>query len=664
MPSRTEYRPAIDGLRAIAVLAVIAFHARWTGSGTPMLKGGYFGVDVFFVISGYLISRFIFKELESGTFSLARFYERRARRILPALLLVLAASSLFGFLILTPRPLSEFSESVLAAIGFVANVFFWLRTDYFQEPGELTPLLHTWSLSVEEQFYVLFPLMLIATWRYLKRFVAPLLLFGTAVAFILAYLENSRNPSAAFYLFQYRAWEPLVGAVVALLEPFRSRFPQRAAAFIPSLGLGMIAYSITFLDGQIAIVAVAGTALVLLFEGSDPTSQLLASKPLTSIGLISYSLYLWHQPVFVFARSYLINAPTAPVYALLIAICIILSAISWRFVEQPFRKKSFGTARFLVAAGAFTMLLVGTAIPSVLTNGWPQRYTIEQLALLAADPARGVAVVDGRNCRRTSVEDACVIGLEDTKPTFAVLGDSHAEALSASLGDLFKTMSVSAYLYTYPACPFIADVGELGTASPCPQYENDVIRALREHRIASVIINDRNTAYIVGTRFNNGEGGVEPGAAFPFAPIGFKGGDPERVASMARALQTTLLRLLEMGIKVYYVLPIPEAGWHVPRTIVKLTARHMLPLTTSLPRYFERNKIVLDIARDLSIDHKDFVPIYPHKTFCDETARCYTHDSTIFYTDTDHLSREGAKLLVKRIADSLNASPGAAQTSN
>lgn len=629
-----------------------------------MLKGGYFGVDVFFVISGYLISRFIFNELESGTFSLAKFYERRARRILPALFLVLAVSSLFGLLTLTPRPLSEFSESVLAAIGFVANIFFWLRTDYFQEPGELTPLLHTWSLSVEEQFYVLFPLMLIAISRYLKRFMAPLLLLGTAAAFILAYLEHSRNPSAAFYLFQYRAWEPLVGAVVALLEPFKSRFPQRAAAFIPSLGLGMIVYSITFLDGPIAIVAVAGTALVLLFEGRDLASRLLAAGPLTSIGLISYSLYLWHQPVFVFARSYLVNAPTAPVYVLLIVVCIILSAISWRFVEQPCRKQSFATKRFLVSAGTFAVLLIGTATPSVLTNGWPQRYTAEQLALLAADPARGVAVVEGRNCRRTSVDDACIIGLKDAQPTFAVLGDSHAEALTGPLGDLFRTNSVSAYVYTYPACPFIADVGELGTTSPCPRYEEDVIRALREHRITSVIINDRSTAYIVGTRFNNGEGGVEPGTPFPFAPTGFKGSDPERIASMTTALQTTLLRLLEMGIKIYYVLPVPEVGWHVPRTIVKLTARHMLPLTTSLPRYFERNKIVLDLARDLSIHHKDFVPIYPHKTFCDETARCHTHDSTIFYSDTDHLSREGAKLLVKAIAGSLNASSGAAQTSN
>jgi peptidoglycan/LPS O-acetylase OafA/YrhL len=652
MLSRTEYRPTIDGLRGIAVLAVIAFHARWSVSGTPILRGGYFGVDVFFVISGYLIARFIFKELKNGTFSLPRFYERRARRILPALFLVIAISSALAFLTLTPRPLLEFSKSVIATIGFVANIFFWWRTDYFAEPGDLTPLLHTWSLSVEEQFYFLFPLMLVATWRYARGFVTPLLLAGTAAAFVLC-LENSSDQSAVFYLFQYRAWEPLAGVVVARLEPFKFQFSPNIAAFLPGVGLGLIAYSMIFLGGQIAIVAVVGTALVIFFEGDDPASRLLAARPLASIGVISYSLYLWHQPAFVFARSYLINAPTVQNYVVLVLGCMVLSAISWRFVEQPFRSRSFGTRQFSRAASGAAVLLLVATVASLTTNGFPQRYSPEQLALLAADPARGVAFVDGRNCRRTTVADACIIGKKETDPAFAVLGDSHAETLTGPLSDLFETMSVSAYVYTYAACPFIADVGQVGSNSPCPKFEEDVIGALREHHITSVIVNDRSTAYIVGTRFDNGEGGVEPGPPFPFAPIAFRGDNSERVASMTAALRKTLLRLIDLGIKVYYVLPVPEVGWNVPRTVVKLTARHGSPLTTSLPTYFERNRIVLDLANDLS-GLKGFVPIYPHEVFCkEETERCYTHGTTMFYTDTDHLSREGAELLVKSIAERL-----------
>jgi peptidoglycan/LPS O-acetylase OafA/YrhL len=658
MLSRSDYRPAIDGLRAIAVLAVIAFHARWSVSGTPMLKGGYFGVDVFFVISGYLISRFIFNELENGTFSLAGFYERRARRILPALFLVLAVSFVFAFLTLTPRPLVEFSKSAIATIGFVANVFFWWKTDYFAEPGDLTPLLHTWSLSVEEQFYIVFPLLLIGAWRYARPLLTPVLLIGTATLFILAYFKNSSDQSAAFYLFQYRAWEPLAGVLVARFEPFRFRFPPIVAGFLPGVGLAMIICSMIFLGGRIAIVPVIGTALVIFFEGGDPASRLLAAKPLSWIGLISYSLYLWHQPVFVFARSYLINAPTAAVYVVLVLACIVLSAISWCFVEQPFRRRSFETRRFVIAAGAAAALLIFSGIPPLMTDGLPQRYAPEQLALLAADPERGVASVDGRNCRRTNVTDACVIGKNHTDPTFAVLGDSHAEALTSSLGDLFETMSVSAYAYTFAACPFIADVGEVATNSPCPKYEDDVLGALRAHRITNVIINDRSTAYIVGTRYDNGEGGVEPGDPFPFAPTGFTGSNSERVASVTAALRKTLLRLLDMGIKVYYVLPVPEVGWNVPRTVVKLTARHGLPLTTSLPAYLDRNRIVLDLARDLS-SHKGFIPVYPHEVFCkEETGRCHTHNAAIFYTDTDHLSREGAELLVKAIAEKLRDASG------
>jgi hypothetical protein len=425
----------------------------------------------------------------------------------------------------------------------------------------------------------------------------------------------------------------------------------------------MIVCSMVFLGGQIAIVPVIGAALVILFGGSDPVSRLLATRPLSSLGLISYSLYLWHQPVFVFARSYLINTPTGPTYVVLILVCIVLSAMSWLFVEQPFRKRSFGTRRFFVAAGIAALLLFGATLPSLMTDGFPQRYSPEQLALLAADPERGVAFVDGRNCRRITVTDACIIGKKQTKPTFAVLGDSHAETLTGPLDDLFKTMSVSAYVYTYAACPFIADVGAVGANSPCPRFEDDVISALREHHITSVIINDRSTAYIVGTRFDNGEGGVEPGDPFPFAPVGFSGNDLKRVVSMTAALRTTLLRLLDMGIEVYYVLPVPEVGWHVPWTVVKLTARHGLPLTTGLPLYLKRNRIVLDLARDLS-SHKGFVPIYPHDVFCkEETERCYTtHNSTIFYTDTDHLSREGAELLVKMIAGKLESA--AAENSN
>ncbi|MFZ2159398.1 MAG: acyltransferase family protein [Bradyrhizobium sp.] len=655
----TAYRPEIDGLRAFAVLSVIFFHAHLSAFGVEPFKGGYVGVDIFFVISGYLIGGIIFGELGRGTFSLAHFYERRARRILPALLLVIAASVIAGLLVMTPAPFLEFARSIFAVIFFVANIFFYKREDYFAEPGALTPLLHTWSLSVEEQFYLLFPLLMMLVWRFARPTLTPLLVAATLASLALAIHTDRSDPSAAFYLFHNRAWEILAGSLLAKLERRRGPAWAAMAGAWPAVGMGCLAASICLLGAQETSIgwntglAVAGTALIIRFgHRSDPVSRLLARRPLVGLGLISYSLYLWHQPVFAFARLYLLNAPGNAIFLALILLCVCLAYLSWRFVELPFRRRDAFTRRQLAIAviGSSAVLLVSAAL-SEFTGGFPQRFAADQLTLLALKPQRGTAVVNGRDCRRQSIEDACIIGRAQTDPTFAVLGDSHAETLTGPLGRALNELSLAAYVYTYPACPFIAGIETAGKKTPCAEFEESVFAALRAHRITSVIINDRSTAYITGTTFDNGEGGVEPGPPTVIRPVGFAGSDAERVSGSAAALRSTLLRLLEMGITVYYVLPVPEVGWNVPRTLVKLVAQNRLPLTTSLPVYLARNRIVLGIVRDLQ-DKKGFVPIYPHRMLCsNETARCYTHDAnTVLYTDTDHLSREGADRLTAVIS--------------
>lgn len=643
----SDYRPEIDGLRAVAVLAVLLYHIDHN-----LLPGGYFGVDVFFVISGYLISQRIFSELQAGNFSILSFYHRRARRILPALIVVLLASSIAAAAILPPAQLIEYSYSALAAFGFFANIFFWFKTDYFAEPADLTPLLHTWSLSVEEQFYIFFPIIILIAWRYFRRAVTPLLLVATAAACVLSYRAASNTPNSAFYLFQYRAWELMIGVAIARLGSRR-----KAGYGLPELGLGLIGTSFFLFGSRFPFLPVVGSALVIMFPTAGLACTVLRLRPMLTIGLMSYSLYLWHQPVFALARAYMINAPTMATYAILAVLCIGLSYASLTLVERPLRDSRFPLHKFIWTIGLASTCLVAVAAAVIVTKGFPQRYTDLQIALLDSKPERNVAIVDGRVCRRMRTDDACIIGNANVEPTFAILGDSHAEALTGSLSDMLRQKSLSAYVYTYPACPFIIGVGQAGTNSPCPQFVNDVLKSIASHKIRNVIINDRATAYITGTRFNNGEGGIEPGENFPFAPSAFMGTDSERSSAVTVALHETLKQLLDSGVRVFYVLPIPEAGWNVPRVMAKLMAKKLPPPTTGLDTYLARHSNALAVAQELN-SRAGFIPIYSHEAFCnDVNRRCRLSDGKqIYYSDTDHLSGDGAKLIVDAIADAIQKS--------
>ena len=346
-----RYRPEIDGLRAIAVVAVILFHA-----GFALFGGGFVGVDVFFVISGFLITSIIVEELKTGRFSVLRFYERRARRILPALFTVMAACVPFAYRLLSPDDLKDFAQSLAAICLFASNVLFWGESGYFDTQAELKPLLHTWSLAVEEQFYVVFPLLLLAAWR-LGRGVLLALIGAIAVASLFTSVDEVRNfPSAAFYLLPSRAWQLLVGALASLVA---DRWPS-AALRQPAVrlaseafgwgGMAMIVMALFLFDEQTpfpglnAALPTVGTVLVLL-GASDRTSvgRMLAWRPLVGLGLISYSAYLWHQPLFAFTKHALLADLPTDLAIVLCAVTIVLAYLSWRYVEQPFRNRSSAT---------------------------------------------------------------------------------------------------------------------------------------------------------------------------------------------------------------------------------------------------------------------------------------------------------------------------------
>lgn len=360
------YRKEIDGLRALAVMPVILFHA-----GFEWFSGGFVGVDVFFVISGYLITGIILEELEAGKFTLAGFYERRARRILPALFFVMLACLPFAWWWMLPFELEAFGESLAAVAVFASNILFWLKTDYFAATAEQIPLLHTWSLAVEEQYYLLFPLFMLLVWRFAKHWLVGLIVLIAILSLGWSEWLWRHSVEANFYLIPGRAWELMLGALTTLYLR-RNPFPQGPVAQLAGvLGLALLVYAVLFFDdgipfpGLYALVPTLGTVLLILFATQQSwVGKLLSCRLLVGVGLISYSAYLWHQPLFVFARMQSLDEPGAWLMGALSLAALVLAWFSWRFVEKPLRNRSRFTRKQI-----FSMALLGSLF-FIAIGGW------------------------------------------------------------------------------------------------------------------------------------------------------------------------------------------------------------------------------------------------------------------------------------------------------
>ena len=374
-----KYRQEIDGLRAIAVIPVILFHA-----GFEYFSGGFVGVDVFFVISGYLITTIILSEKEQGTFSILNFYDRRARRILPALFLVMLVSLPFAWFWLLPSDMKDFSESLIAVSTFSSNILFWQETGYWGVDNELKPLLHTWSLAVEEQYYLLFPLFLMLVWRCGKNGILVWFIFLAALSLALSQWGAYNHPTANFFLLPTRAWELAIGASIACFFLFKRQATQIILSHkltnevLGFIGLFMICYSVlvfneaTPFPSLYALYPTIGTGLIIFFSSKNTlVGKLLGSKILVAIGLISYSAYLWHQPLFAFARHRSLTEPSALLFISLSLLTFLLAYLSWQYIEKPFRikgKLSGKTVATFAATGSALFIAIGIA--GHITNGF------------------------------------------------------------------------------------------------------------------------------------------------------------------------------------------------------------------------------------------------------------------------------------------------------
>lgn len=466
-----KYRKEVDGLRAFAVLPVIFFHA-----GFELFSGGFVGVDVFFVISGYLITTIILTDLGNGQFSISDFYERRARRILPALFLVMLVCVPFALLFLLPSDLESFSKSLVAVPLFVSNIFFWRDSGYWDVSADLKPLLHTWSLSVEEQFYLFFPIFLMGFWRFGKKKILAVLLGVWLLSFALAEFASVRKPDAAFFLLPTRGWELLTGAFVAYylsysnrVEGFELRWVKEFGAM---LGFCFLLYSIFAFDrstpfpGVYAALPTFGAALIILFANQNTVvGRLLSLKFFVGIGLVSYSAYLWHQPLFAFARYKSFGEENVRLMAVLVFMSIGLAYLSWRFVEKPFRDRRFLSKKniFMASAvGGFVFVSIGFV--GIIFDGFPQRYSQSHQELLALG-SRGLKTMEafglGRcfinydQSHKILITSNCVNrnnGADVNKRRVVIFGDSHAAHWLVGVEKVFDSSEYVVEQYTGTSC--------------------------------------------------------------------------------------------------------------------------------------------------------------------------------------------------------------------
>ena len=447
-----KYRAEVDGLRAVAVIPVILFHA-----GIDIFKGGFIGVDVFFVISGYLITSNIIQDMESGGFRFSEFYERRARRILPPLFVVALCCLPFSWVLMTPPQMEDFSQSLVALGLFGTNILFWLESGYFEASSEQKPLLHTWSLAVEEQFYLLFPLLFLFAWKFSRKVFLYLVTLLILLSLLVSELGWRNYPSANFYLAPSRVWELMAGVLVALLmhcAPIKSNNPLSMLGGVLVVVPIFLFTESTPAPSIYTAVPVLGTALLLAFGGAGTLcAKVLSLRPLVFIGLISYSAYLWHQPIFAFAKIYSPDKPAVSSMLVLSGVSVVLAYLTWKHLELPFRIRVNGkyTSRQIwLFSGIGLLFFITAGMVGILSKGFEYRLTPEQKTLMNFSfYARAVPYREG-TCFLTPDQTASDFPPHCSNNKRAVVwGDSHAAALSSG----WLTAGEKVSLFSASLCP-------------------------------------------------------------------------------------------------------------------------------------------------------------------------------------------------------------------
>ena len=643
------YRKELDGLRTLAVLAVIFYHANLQIAGIQIFKGGFFGVDLFFVLSGYLITGIIRTQMNANKFSLINFYWRRIKRIVPALLVVLVVTSIFAYCIFLPNDLFNYAKSLKSTLYFGSNYYFYGEDSYTAIASIYKPLLHTWSLAVEWQFYIIFPVIVWFFNKFFKQY-----LFGVLLAFTFLSLQYANYivpnyPDMAFYLLPTRAWELILGGLITfynrdnLLRIKSGSLEDFVYKFLPMLGLYLIFYSIIFIGDKAlhpsftTIIPVLGTCLILMFaHKGELINDVLSTKPLVFIGLISYPLYLWHQPVFVFFRFLKHDEFKYEQLLLLLLISIFLAYLTYKFVETKYRRKKIQVSGWLF----IILMLTGSLIFSYFsekTKGFPNR--LGSFAKVIDNLNDNILhKINGKSCHGRDFEDSCRLIGGKKKTNLFLLGDSHAGMLGRYIYELSKKENWSYTNISSASCSGIDGL---------PSGRKDKLGELCNNNIPKIAkyLEDKNNP-----RFD---------IIYSIRQDQF----------FRKENKNALLKIKEklelwqsLGHKVILVYDVPIFPYSVPLEIKKRLARTLphdlmsefkhITIKKKYSEYIDYSKY--GAAAFDNIKGDSVIRILPGKIFCKGNQWCIANSSeNIYYYDDDHLSTHGAKLIVDEISKSL-----------
>lgn len=649
------------------------YHAEFILFGRDWFEGGFFGVDIFFVISGYLISRIILSELtETGSFSFPNFYERRARRILPMLFAVIFVSFPFAWRWLMPIDFEEFCNSIIASVFFGSNFFFYFATtEYGADSSLLKPFLHTWSLGVEEQFYIVFPVLLLTCYTYCRNYILHFCVAAVLLSFTFAIHMGLRNSDLNFFLPMSRVWELLIGTLLAYREVKHGRRQESSPSqLLPIIGLALIVISVCVHSADLphpgfkTLMPVIGVALIIWFSRQDDAvGKLLGSRLCVGIGLISYSAYLWHYPIFAFSR---INNSAPDNYDKVgwVVLTIVMSIASYYWIEQPFRRRSFLRKRLLTIGLATTLITVGGL---QVASSYDLRADSRLPAILTHEDLTQRPWTNLRHNGRLCYGARCVFRNESSSLWIQLLGDSHiaslqsdlvsrlndrANVVSWAIGGCWPTLNINRHNEN--------DSMNGGCDADHQERRYDDISGVEK---SIIVMSGRLPLYISRYGFDNQEGGVETfGRNSTRFHADFK--TTEEREEFKGAVTQTLMNLLNQGQKIVLVYPIPEVGWNVPKKLladmpmsIKNISEWLTnnPITTSYDLYIERSKESIELLD--SIEHENLYRVYPYELFCDNQikGRCVTHDDThLFYADEGHPSYKGAEMINDLIIDKIN----------